>query len=172
MRLEDDDFTLFGLAPRFGVDSQEVEARWRALQAQVHPDRFAAEGPAAQRLAMQWAVRVNEAHGRLRDPVARAAYLCELRGAHVDAQRHTAMPQSFLMQQMAWREALEEADTASQVVALEREVIGQERTLLGDLARQLDGEQDLAAAVASVRSLMFLGRFRSDIHRRMEALES
>ena len=69
-------------------------------------------------------------------------------------------------------DALEEADTASQVVALEREVIGQERTLLGDLARQLDGEQDLAAAVASVRSLMFLGRFRSDIHRRMEALES
>ena len=73
MKLDDDDFTLFGLAPRFGIDRQEVDVRWRALQAQVHPDRFAAEGGSAQRQAMQWAVRVNEAHRRLRDPLGDSA---------------------------------------------------------------------------------------------------
>jgi molecular chaperone HscB len=172
MKLDDDDFTLFGLAPRFGIDRRDVDARWRALQAQVHPDRFAAEGGSAQRQAMQWAVRVNEAHRRLRDPLARAAYLCELRGAPVDADRHTAMPASFLMQQMAWREALEEAGSADQVEALDLEVGRQEKALQAELARHLDESLDLEAAVGAVRSLMFLGRFRADIQRRMEALES
>ena len=172
MKLDDDDFTLFGLAPRFGIDRRDVDARWRALQAQVHPDRFAAEGGSAQRQAMQWAVRVNEAHRRLRDPLARAAYLCELRGAPIDADRHTAMPASFLMQQMAWREALEEAGSADQVEALDLEVGRQEKALQAELARHLDESLDLEAAVGAVRSLMFLGRFRADIQRRMEALES
>ncbi|MEI8264380.1 MAG: Fe-S protein assembly co-chaperone HscB [Betaproteobacteria bacterium] len=172
MKLDDDDFTLFGLTPKFGIDRQEVDARWRALQAQVHPDRFAAQGPSAQRQAMQWAVRVNEAHRRLRDPLARAAYLCELRGARVDADRHTAMPTQFLMQQMAWREALEDAGSADQVEALDLEVGRQEKALQTELARYLDESLDLEAAVGAVRSLMFLGRFRADIQRRMEALES
>ena len=172
MKLDDDDFTLFGLTPRFGIDRQEVDARWRALQAQVHPDRFAAEGGSAQRQAMQWAVRVNEAHRRLRDPLARAAYLCELRGARVDAERHTAMPAPFLMQQMAWREALEEAGSPAEVETLDLEVGRQEKALQAELTRHLDESLDLEAAVGAVRSLMFLGRFRADIQRRMEALES
>ncbi|MEI6025467.1 MAG: Fe-S protein assembly co-chaperone HscB [Betaproteobacteria bacterium] len=172
MRLDDDDFTLFGLTPRFGIARQEVDARWRALQAQVHPDRFAAEGPSAQRQAMQWAVRVNEAYRRLRDPLTRAAYLCELRGVPVDAERHTDMPQSFLMQQMAWRETLEEADTAAKVRALDQEVGVQQDGLLAAVAAQLDEIGDPAAAVASVRALMFLSRFRMDIDRRLEALEA
>ena len=62
MKLDDDDFTLFGLAARFALDRSDLDARWRALQAEVHPDGFAAQGAAASRVAMQWAVRVNEAH--------------------------------------------------------------------------------------------------------------
>lgn len=172
MRLDDDDFTLLGLPARFALDRQEVDARWRALQAQVHPDRFASEGPAAQRQAMQWAVRVNEAHQRLRDPVSRAAYLCELRGVPVDAQRHTVMPRDFLLQQMSWREALEEAGSSAEVVALDAQVQAQELSLFNALADQLDTAVDLQAAAQSVRALMFLAKFRADIERRMEALET
>ena len=92
MHLSDDHFTLFGLPPRQALDRAELDARRRDLQAQVHPDRFAHEGAAAQRLAMQWAVRVNEAYACLKDPLSRAAYLCELRGVAIDAERNTAMP--------------------------------------------------------------------------------
>ena len=92
MKLSDDDFTLFGLPQQQALDRADLDARRRELQAQVHPDRFASEGAAAQRLAMQWAVRVNEAYQRLKDPLSRAACLCELRGVAVDAERNTACP--------------------------------------------------------------------------------
>ena len=114
MKLSDDDFTLFGLPQRQSLSTRRHSTPAAVnLQAAVHPDRFASEGAAAQRLAMQWAVRVNEAYQRLKDPLGRAAYLCELRGVPVDAERNTAMPAAFLMQQMHWREALEDADDAA-----------------------------------------------------------
>lgn len=172
MKLDDDDFTLFGLAPRFALDRAALDARWRALQGEVHPDRFAAEGAAAQRVAMQWAVRVNEAYQRLKDPLRRAAYLCELRGAPVNAEDNTAMPADFLLQQMAWREALEDADGLAGVEALEQDLLRDERERLAALATALDETGDTAAAVQQVRALMFVARFRQELERRLEALES
>lgn len=172
MRLDDDDFTLLGLPHRFVLDRQELDARWKALQGQVHPDRFAADGPAAQRQAMQWSVRVNEAYRRLRDPLSRAAYLCELRGSPLDAHRNTAMPVSFLHQQMALREALDDAGSAEEVSALDAQVAAQQHSFYEGLVSQLDKAPDLPSAVAAVRALMFLDRFRDDIARRLEAFET
>jgi molecular chaperone HscB len=172
MKLDDDDFTLFGLPARFAQDRAEIDARWRALQSEVHPDRFVGEGGAAQRVAMQWAVRVNEAHQRLKDPLKRGAYLCELRGAPVNAERNTAMPAAFLMQQMAWRESLDEAADAEAVEAIDEAVAGHERALLGELRVLLDERNDAVAAAQQVRALMFMSRFRDDIRRRLEALDA
>jgi molecular chaperone HscB len=172
MKIADDDFTLFGLAPRHALDRAALDARWRELQAEVHPDRFAAEGAAAQRVAMQWAVRVNEAYQRLKDPLRRAAYLCELRGAPVDAERNTAMPGAFLVQQMQWREALAEAAGLAEVEQIDAEVQRTERALLADAQRRLDDEDDAAGAAADVRALMFVHRFRQDIERRLDALDA
>lgn len=171
MNLSDDDFTLFDLPQRFAVDRAELDARWRALQSEAHPDRFAADGASAQRLAMQWSVRINEAYRRLKDPLARATYLCELRGAPVRAEDNTAMPAAFLMQQMAWREALDEAETLDAVEALNDDVRADERRRLASVAAALDDVGDAAAAAAEVRALMFVARFRQDIARRLEALE-
>jgi molecular chaperone HscB len=172
MKLSDDDFTLFGLPQRHALDRADLDARRRDLQARVHPDRFAAEGAAAQRLAMQWAVRVNEAYQRLKEPLARGAYLCALRGVPIDAERNTAMPKAFLMQQMAWREALDDAETPAQVQALDGAVARQEQTMLAALADLLDQQNDTAAAAAQVRALMFVARFRHDINRRLDLLDA
>jgi molecular chaperone HscB len=170
MKLDSDDFELFGVPRRYAQDRAELDARWRALQAEVHPDRFVAEGAAAQRLAMQWAVRVNEAHQRLRDPLKRAAYLCELLGAPIEAENNTAMPPAFLMQQMEWREALDEARDVAAVEALEAEVARFRDDALASLASTLDTRQDAAAAAQQVRALMFVERFAADIDQRLESL--
>ncbi|MFO1339148.1 MAG: Fe-S protein assembly co-chaperone HscB [Burkholderiaceae bacterium] len=172
MKLDDDDFTLLGLPARFALDRAELDARWRAVQAQVHPDKFAAEGAAAQRVAMQWAVRVNEAHQRLKDPLSRAAYLCELRGAPIDPNRNTAMPGAFLVQQLEWREALAEAPDEAAAQALDDEVARSEKGLLAELGRLLDDEGDATAAAQRVRALMFVRRFREDVDRRLEAFQA
>ena len=172
MNLHSDDFELFGLPQRFAQDRAAIDARWKELQREAHPDKFAAHGPAAQRIAMQWSVRINEAYRRLKDPVARATYLCELRGAPIDAERNTAMPAAFLGQQMAWREALDEARDEPELERLGDEVQRAESALLADLQSLLDEQGDAAAAAERVRALMFIARFRADVARRLEAHES
>ena len=171
MKLDDDYFTLFGLPLRHALDRAALDARWRQLQAEVHPDRFAIEGAAAQRVAMQWAVRVNEAYAVLKDPLKRAACLCELRGAPIAAEDNTAMPASFLMQQMDWREALDEARCATAVEALLADVDQAERQRLAAAQCLLDDAGDAAAAAAEVRALMFVQRFRADLERRLDQLD-
>ena len=170
MKLDDDDFALFGLPRRHAQDRATLDARWRELQAKVHPDRFAAEGAAAQRVAMQWAVRVNEAYQRLKDPVKRAAYLCELNGVPVHSESNTSMPNGFLMQQMEWREALEEASLLSDVEALSDSVAMHRREALERLAATCDEQGEFGAAAEQVRALMFVERFAEDVDRRLEAL--
>ena len=171
-RIDDNDFVLFGLPERHAIDRALLDERRRDLHSRVHPDRFAAADAAAQRLAMQWAVRVNQAYQRLGDPLRRAAYLCELRGAPIDAERNTAMPAQFLARQMQWREALEDATTLQAVQQLDEQVAAEERAALGGLAEELDARGDTAAAAAQVRALMFVARFREDIARRIEALHA
>jgi molecular chaperone HscB len=172
MNLSDDDFTLFGLPPRQRLDRAALDARRRELQAATHPDRFAAEGAAAQRIAMQWSVRVNEAWQRLKDPLSRAAYLCEQRGVPINAENNTAMPREFLLQQMAWREALDEADGATAVQALDDTVAAEERAMQARLVALLDEQGDTAAAAAQVRALMFVTRFREALSQRLERLSA
>lgn len=172
MNIDADDFSLLGLPRRFALERAQLDSAWKALQARVHPDRFAAEGAAAQRVAMQWAVRVNEAYQRLKDPLRRAAYLCELHGAAVNAENNTAMPAEFLMQQMAWREALEEADSAADLDAISDEVSRSRRELLQQCERLLDGAHDYTGAVAQVRALMFIERFARDIEARFDKMDN
>lgn len=170
MKLDSDDFQLFDLPRRQALERAVLDARWKALQGEVHPDRFASEGAAAQRVAMQWAVRVNEAYARLKDPLKRAAYLCELHGARIDAENNTAMPADFLMHQMQWREALDEASEPAAVESLNDEVLAWRRDALADLQGTLDERQDWPAAAQQVRALMFVERFAQDLDRRLEAL--
>ncbi len=168
--LQANDFELFDVPARFAQDRAQLDARWKALQREAHPDRFAAEGATAQRVAMQWSVRINEAYQRLRDPLKRAAYLCELRGAPVEAENNTAMPAAFLMQQMAWRESLDETESMQGLEALADEVAAEQRRVQQELARLLDEVQEPAQAVGQVRALMFIERFTQEVNAKLDRL--
>ena len=170
LSLASSDFELFGVPLQFSQDRAVLDARWKDLQREAHPDRFAGQVAALQRQALQWSVRINEAYQRLKDPLKRAAYLCELGGAAINAENNTAMPPEFLMQQIEWRESLDDARTAQDVDALNGELIAVRRDLLGQLEQALDVQRDLVRAVALVRSLMFIGRFSADIDKRCDQL--
>ena len=164
---------MFGLPLRFAVDPAQLDAAFREVQGQVHPDRHAAAGDAGRRVAMQWSTRANEAYQTLKHPLKRATYLLELRGADIGAENNTAMEPAFLMQQMEWREAVEDATAAKNVDALDQ--------LLGDLREEkkqryaklgalLESGAD-APAVEAVRQLMFLEKVEEDIGSSIEELD-
>ena len=89
----------------------------------------------------------------------------------VNAERNTAMPAAFLLQQMAWREALDDAAGPAEVHALDATVERDESALMAALTEQLDHHADTVAAAAQVRALMFVSRFRRDIERRLDTLD-
>ena len=170
MNLQSDDFELFGLDRQFAQERSAIDARWKELQREAHPDKFAAQGGAAQRVAMQWSVRINEAYQRLKDPMRRAGYLCELHGAPIRAEDNTSMPAAFLMQQMEWREALEEAQREVELDSLDDAVAQARRQALAQCEQLIDQQRDYASAALQVRALMFVARFAADIERRREQL--
>ncbi|HEX7888538.1 MAG TPA: Fe-S protein assembly co-chaperone HscB [Ramlibacter sp.] len=170
MNLHYSDFELFGLPQRFAQDQGAIAERWKQLQREAHPDRFAAQGASAQRAALQWSVRINEAYQRLKDPLKRASYLCELLGAPIEAHSNTAMPPDFLMEQIEWREALDEAQAEDELEELSERVTQRRREMLAQIGQLLDLEADPPAAAQQVRALMFIERFAHDIESRLAQL--
>ena len=163
-------FSLFDLEPTFPIDLAQLEQRYRALQAQVHPDKFSNASDAERRLSMQCATQVNEAYQTLKQPIDRARYLLGLQGVDTQEETNTAMPAEFLMQQIEWREAIAEAaDTATldQLAHQLRQATQQLHAQLGQLI-----DQQHADAAQAVRKLRFLDKLRAEINDALAVLEA
>ncbi|MDD2884986.1 MAG: Fe-S protein assembly co-chaperone HscB [Dechloromonas sp.] len=174
MDLSTDFFSLFALPRRFRLSLSELDSRYRDLQAQVHPDRFASASDAARRLSMQWATRANEAYLALKKPLARAKYLLELAGHDLQAENNTAMPADFLMEQMEWREAVMEARTGGdhhELTHLHHRLRADIEQRFAEVGELLDLQQDYSQATDRVRRLMFLEKLLSEIDDALASLE-
>lgn len=159
-------FSLLGMPERFAIDQAELDARLHRFQAVVHPDRHVSGSDHERRLALQLAAQGNEAHRILSDPCQRAAYLCERHGALVDAERNTAMPPAFLVEQMAWREDIDEIRDMGDPTAahaLQARLEDERNRIIDLLGELIDGQGDYPAAAMQVRQLMFFDRLRSSL---------
>jgi molecular chaperone HscB len=166
-------FDLFQLPQRFAIDMAALDAAYREVQNRVHPDKFANATDSEKRVAMQWATRANEAYQTLKSPFKRAAYLCELNGVELQTESNTAMPREFLMQQMEWREALEDAKAVKDVAALEKldnELHVARKNEIEQIGKLLDAN-DFTGAAQGVRQLMFLEKFKEEIAHIFETIE-
>ena len=167
-------FDLFQMPAHFAIDAAQLDAAYREVQGRVHPDKFAAASDAEKRVAMQWATRANEAYKTLKNPLRRAAYLCELHGVDLGIESNTTMPPAFLMQQMEWRESLDEArserDTA-RLEALEQALNEARSKAIARIAELLD-QSKFGEAGEQVRELMFVEKFGDEVASTFEALEA
>ena len=160
----DDYFSLFGLPARFGLDEEALERAWREVAAQVHPDRYATASAVERRVAMQWAARANEAYRQLRDPLLRARYLCEQAGVDLQTESNTAIAPAFLMQQMEWREMLDDARRDPKAAAaLHAELDAAQDGMRKQACELLDGRRDYAGAAARVREWMFIDKLAREL---------
>ena len=162
-------FSLLGLPEMFRLTADDVQAAWKKAIALVHPDRFAGRPAAERRVAEQWAGRINEARDALATDVGRATELLKLRGVDLATETDTRMDPAFLMQQMEWRERMDEADAAGKAALLVevREAGKKERATLGEA---LDDAFDAAKARGAVRRLMFIEKMAASLAGRTETI--
>ncbi|MGZ8262120.1 MAG: Fe-S protein assembly co-chaperone HscB [Methylotenera sp.] len=168
-------YSLFGLNPIFNIELATLEKNYRKIQSEAHPDRFVTASAAEKLKSMQLATLANEAYLTLKHPANRAKYLLELQGIEAISDTNTAMPIDFLMQQMEWREALEEAKAAKDIDALEdllREMQQEANALKTDLVLLIDGNHDYVSATETTRKLIFIDKVYSDINNVIEQLET
>ena len=171
-------FKLFGLSEQFALDTSTLATSFRELQAQYHPDRFVNADDQKRRVALQSTGFINEAHEALKSPRLRARYLLNLKGVEFDDEIDTTSDGMFLMQQMEMREALEDAQSASddpEVVldAIEKtgkEVKALSQSLQNDFEINFDIDNFVAAKEA-VLKMKFFERLSNEVKTLTEKLE-
>jgi len=167
-------FDLFGLNAAFTINNSLLVTQFQELQKQLHPDKFASESDMARRWSMQAASRVNEGYQTLKNDLRRATYLLALQGVSIDEETDTQMAPQFLMEQMEYREALEEAEFAQDSMQA-LDVI--RKQLKAGVAEQTAafgaeaGKQDWVQARLIVRQWQFLDKLAGEVKRAEERLD-
>lgn len=105
-------FAVFGLEPRWSVDTKELKRTLLRLSRLVHPDFFVTADEETRERAEQASAVLNESYDALSSDVARAELLLRSLGGPSESEERQ-MPQAFLMQVMEWNETVEDARGAA-----------------------------------------------------------
>ena len=166
-------FDLFDLPVAFQVDSALLNERYLALQKSLHPDNFSAASAQEQRLAMQKSAEINDALRILKDPIARADSIIALNtGERENLEEKSNKDIGFLMQQMEWRETLENIENrkdTDELTAFTKEIDQIRHAILSELSTALAEQQwDIARAITD--KLRFIKKLQTEIERVEETL--
>jgi molecular chaperone HscB len=109
-----DYFAYLGVPRRLKLDPADLEARFRALSRQFHPDYFYNAAPAERRASLERSSYLNDAYRTLKAPISRIGYLLELEGIWTAADRVDGggatkqVPAALLEEVFALNEELDE----------------------------------------------------------------
>lgn len=166
-------YALFELQPAFDINLDMLSGRYRELARKVHPDRFADAGEAEQRHAIERSANLNEAYQTLKSPSRRARYLLTLQGREMPLEA-TVQDPAFLMQQMHWREELEElhdeANIAGVAVFKARLKVAQQ-DLNDSFSCVWQDESQREEAERLVRRMQFLDKLSQEVRQLEERLD-
>lgn len=127
-----DYFELLHLPESYRVDLAMLEKHYRDVQAAIHPDRFVNKSDVEKRTAVQYSALLNDAYQTLLSPVKRAVYLLRIKGVELDLEHETLKDEVFLMQQMDFRERLDDGEDLT--AEMSRHVESLEMKLLDSFA--------------------------------------
>ncbi len=166
-------FALFDLPVVFQVDSALLNERYLALQKSLHPDNFSAASAQEQRFAIQKSAEINDALRILKDPIARADSIIAINtGEQENPEEKSNNDIDFLMQQMEWRETLENIENrqdTDELTAFAQEINQFRHAILSELSTALNAQQwDIARAITD--KLRFIKKLQAEIERVEETL--
>ena len=166
-------FALFDLPVAFQVDSALLNERYLALQKSLHPDNFSAASAQEQRLAIQKSAEINDALRILKDPITRADSIIAINtGETENPEEKSNNDIDFLMQQMEWRETLENIENrkdTDELTAFTQEINQIRHAILSELSTALDAQHwDIARAITD--KLRFIKKLQAEIERVEETL--
>lgn len=167
-------FELFQLPALFQLDLDQLDTHYREIQTRVHPDKAAHLSEAEKRMYLQWATFANEAYRTLKRPLDRARYLLRIHGVDTHEEDNTAMPSEFLLEQIEWREELQDAVNQRSLPVLEQlasRLRKEMESLFTTLANLLDVERRHPAAADLVRQLAFFEKLANDLDQALALLE-
>lgn len=160
----DDYFAFFQLKPQFKIDRQALESAYLTVQQKVHPDMHAQASDSDKRVSMQLSALANSAYRTLMNPIQRGLYMCGRNGVDPQLETNTAMPAQFLIQQMEWRETLDDVrDQPSQLDELYKEVEQTRANLLKEVELAIDVANDFELAAKQLRALLFIDKFSTEL---------
>lgn len=169
-------FELFSLSPSYDVDTAVLAERYRDLQRAVHPDKFANASEQDKRLSVQKTAQINDAFQTLKNPIQRAEHLLALKGVELSHESTTLKDTQFLMQQMEWRESLEDIadsdDPDAEVEALydSFDTFAKQITAALKVLLVSDLEADHLQAADQIRKLKFMAKLQDELARVEDAL--
>ncbi|MBA1278100.1 MULTISPECIES: co-chaperone HscB [Pseudomonadaceae] len=166
-------YALFELQPAFDIDIEALSSRYRELARKVHPDRFADAGEREQRHAIERSANLNEAFQTLKSPSRRARYLLTLQGRDMPLEA-TVQDPAFLMQQMQWREELEELyddGNLDGVVSFKARLKAVQQDLNDSFAHIWRDESQREEAERLVRRMQFLDKLAHEVRQLEERLD-
>ena len=154
-------FELFNLPEKFQLDLEMLQENYRAIQKEIHPDRFATSSENEKVQSMIKSTQINDAYQTLKSPIKRAKYILSL---HKSVEKIT-LPPDFLMQQMEWEELLEAIEkNNSELVQfkLTMDKKYEEYSLL--LSSQIDDDQNWSEAAITIDKLYFVEKLLQKIN--------
>ena len=119
-----DYFTFFRLPRKLSIDLADLDARFRALSRQFHPDYFYNATTPERLASLERASYLNDAYRVLKQPLDRAEYLLKLEGLPTVGQHQGAneLPAGVLEEVFALNEELDEIRAAREAGAAPSEL--------------------------------------------------
>ena len=154
-------FELFNLPERFQLDLEILQENYRAIQKEIHPDRFATSSENEKVQSMIKSTQANDGYQTLKSPIKRAKYILSL---HKSVEKIT-LPPDFLMQQMEWEEHFETIEKNSSELTEFKSTINKkykEYSLL--ISTQIDDDQNWSDAAISIDKLYFIEKLLQKIN--------
>ena len=155
-------FELFNLPEKFQIDLEMLQENYRAIQKEIHPDRFATSSENEKVQSMIKSTQANDAFQTLKSPIKRAKYILSL---HKSVEKIT-LPPDFLMQQMEWEEHFETIEKNNSELTEFKSTINkkyEEYFLL--ISSQIDDDQNWSDAAISIDKLYFIEKLLQKINK-------